>query len=68
MWKWIVGVLLVVVVALAGTGWYGYKKLTSGGDSAVVAVAATPERVSAAPPAPDPLQQWAGEGRPGSGR
>ncbi len=62
MWKWIVGVLLVVVVALAGTCWYGYKKLTSGGDSAVVTIAATPARVFASLADPDSMQQWMDEG------
>lgn len=62
MWKWIVGAALVIVVLLAGTCWYGYKKLTSGGDSATVAIAATPDRVFASLANSDSMALWMGAG------
>ena len=40
MWKWIAGGVLVVVVVLAGTCYYGYQKLTEGGGSTVVMIGA----------------------------
>lgn len=58
MWKWIVGGALVIVVLLAATCWFGYKKLTSGGDSATVAIAATPDRVFASLADPDSMAVW----------
>jgi uncharacterized protein YndB with AHSA1/START domain len=58
MWKWILGGLLVVVLIVAGAAWYGYKKLTAGGDSASVAIAASPERVFASLSDPDSMEQW----------
>lgn len=45
MLKWIVGILGVIVLLLAGTCVYGYRKLTEGGGVATVTVAATPEHV-----------------------
>ena len=62
MWKWIVGAAALIVVLLVGTCWYGYKKLTAGGDSAVVAIAATPERVFASLADPDSMAVWMGAG------
>ena len=62
MWKWIVGAALVIVVLLVGTCWYGYRKLTSGGSSAVVAIAATPERVFASLADPDSMRAWMAPG------
>ena len=58
MWKWIVGALLVLVVAIAGFCYVAVKKFTAGGDTAVVTVAATPERVFAALADPDSMQTW----------
>ena len=40
MLKWILGIVLVLVVAVMGTCWYGYSKITSGGGVATVTVAA----------------------------
>ncbi len=45
MLKWILGILGVLALLLAGTCWYGYRELTSGGDTARVAIVAAPERV-----------------------
>jgi uncharacterized protein YndB with AHSA1/START domain len=47
MWKWIIGGLVVVVVALGATCYLLVKKATSGGDSTAVTIAATPARVFA---------------------
>ena len=60
MWKWIVGAAAVIVVLVIGFGWYGYRKLTSGGDSATVAIAASPERVFASLADPDSMAVWMG--------
>lgn len=62
MWKWIVGGLLVLVVLVAGTCYYGIKKLTSGGDTAVVMIGASPERVFASLADPDSLTTWVDKG------
>lgn len=45
MLKWILGILGVLALLLVGTCWYGFRKLTSGGDSARVAIVTSPERV-----------------------
>jgi len=58
MWKWIVGALLVLVVAIAGFCYVAVKKITAGGDTVTVTVAATPERVFAALADPDSMQAW----------
>jgi uncharacterized protein YndB with AHSA1/START domain len=62
MWKWIVGALLVLVVALAATCYIGYRKLTGGGDSATVAVAASADRVWASLADPDSMSIWMAAG------
>lgn len=58
MWKWIAGGVFVVVVVLAGTCYYGYRKLTEGGGAAVVMIGAAPERVYASIADPDSLSTW----------
>ena len=58
MWKWIVGALLVLVVAVAGFCYVAVKKITAGGDTVTVTVAATPDRVFAALADPDSMQTW----------
>ncbi len=58
MWKWIAGGLLVVVVLVVGTCYYGIKKLTAGGDTAVVMIGASPDRVFASLADPDSLGTW----------
>ena len=62
MWKWIVGALLLLVVALAATCYIGYKKFTGGGDSARVAIAASPDRVWASLADPDSMAVWMADG------
>jgi hypothetical protein len=58
MWKWIGGILLLIVLCLAGAMWAGYRKLTSGGDVAAVTIAGSPERVFAALANHDSLASW----------
>jgi hypothetical protein len=58
MWKWIGGILLLIVLCLAGAMWAGYRKLTSGGDAAAVTIAGSPERVFAALANHDSLASW----------
>lgn len=45
MLKWILGILAVIILLVAGTCWYGYTKIAGAGDSTTVTVAATPELV-----------------------
>lgn len=58
MLKWILGAILALVVVLAGTCWWGYRKLTAGGDTARVAIAASPERVWTYMTVPDSMRAW----------
>lgn len=62
MLKWILGGVLLLVVVLAGTCWYGYTKATQGGDTAEVAIAASPERVFASLINPDSMVLWMSPG------
>ncbi len=58
MVKWILGGILVLAVALGGTCWYGYKKVTEGGDTAEVVIASTRERVFASLVNTDSMMVW----------
>lgn len=58
MWKWIGGVLLVIVIALAGTCYAGYRRLTAGGDSVVVTIHGDANRVFASLANPDSMLVW----------
>jgi uncharacterized protein YndB with AHSA1/START domain len=58
MWKWIGGILLLIVLCLAGASWLGYRKLTAGGDAASVTIAGPPDRVFAALANHDSLATW----------
>ena len=62
MWKWIVGALLVLVVALAATCYIGYRRFTGGGDSVVVTIAGSPARVWASLADPDSMSIWMATG------
>lgn len=44
MLKWILLGVAALVIIVAGTCYYGYRQITSGGGTAAVAIAATPER------------------------
>jgi uncharacterized protein YndB with AHSA1/START domain len=56
--KWILGIVLVIIVAVMGTCWYGYKKITAGGGTAAVTVATTPERAWHYFTMPDSFRVW----------
>ena len=58
MIKWILGILALIILAVAGTCFYGYKQLTGGGNSASVTMAGTPERIFAALATADSMALW----------
>ena len=58
MWKWILGVLGVIVLCLAGMCYAGYKKLTSGGDTVAVTIGGGSERVFRLLTTPDSMVAW----------
>jgi uncharacterized protein YndB with AHSA1/START domain len=62
MLKWILGTILVLVLAVMGTCWYGFNKITSGGGLATVTVATTPERAWHYFTMPDSLRAWQDSG------
>lgn len=62
MWKWILGSILVLFVLLAGTCYFGYRKLASGGNTASVTIAGSVDRIFAALASPDSISQWMGSG------
>jgi uncharacterized protein YndB with AHSA1/START domain len=61
MWKWVVGSLVVVVVAVACLAWWGirkYETFTADGGTATVTIAASPTRVFASLANADSLTTW----------
>lgn len=62
MWRWIAIILIVIVVALAGTCYVGYRRLTAGGDTVVTMVPGTPARAFMRLTDRDSLRQWMPEG------
>jgi len=58
MIRWILIGIGVLALAVAGTCFYGYKKLTGGGDTVVITMAGTPERVFATLATPDSMALW----------
>lgn len=58
MLKWILGILAVIILVVAGTCFYGYKQLTGGGGSVTITMAGTPERIFAAIATPDSMVLW----------
>ncbi len=58
MLKWILGGILIIILALAGTCFVGYKKLTAGGDSIAMTFAGSPEALFAQLATPDSMVQW----------
>jgi hypothetical protein len=56
--KWVIGVILALLVIVAGTCWYGFTKLTAGGDTASVVIATTPGRAWSYLSNPDSLTVW----------
>jgi uncharacterized protein YndB with AHSA1/START domain len=58
MLKWILGAAVLIIVALAGTCYYGYNKLTGGGDTVAITMGASAERVFATLTTPDSMALW----------
>jgi uncharacterized protein YndB with AHSA1/START domain len=58
MFKWIIGILAALLLLALGFCWYGFKQVTAGGDTARVAILASPERVWAYLAHPDSLARW----------
>jgi uncharacterized protein YndB with AHSA1/START domain len=58
MWKWIGGILLVIVLSIGVAMWAGFRKLTAGGDVATVTIAGSPDRVFATLANHDSLASW----------
>ena len=58
MWKWIVGVVVLIVVILAGTCYYAVRKLNEKGNSTQVTIGASQEKVFAALADADSLVVW----------
>jgi uncharacterized protein YndB with AHSA1/START domain len=58
MWKWILGVVLVIVIALAGTCFAGYQKLTAGSDTLAVTIRGSRDRVFRLLTTPDSMVTW----------
>jgi len=58
MWKWIGGIVLIIILCFAAAIWTGYRKLTADGDAATVTIAGTPERIFAALATHDSLPSW----------
>lgn len=58
MLKWILGILALIIVVVAGTCYYGFKKLTGDGGTVTITMAGTPERIFAALATPDSMVLW----------
>src|SRR4051812_22828323 len=58
MWKWIGIAILTVIVVFVGAAWWGYQKLTAGGDTVAVTIAAPPDRVFSSLSNHDSLSTW----------
>jgi len=59
MWKWILGGVLVVIVLLVGTCWYGFRKFTAGGGDTSITIAGTTDAIWASLDDLDSLRIWA---------
>ena len=58
MWKWIGGILLIIVLCIVGAVWAGYRKLTNESNVANVVIAGSPDRIFAALANHDSLANW----------
>jgi uncharacterized protein YndB with AHSA1/START domain len=56
--KWIVGIILALVLLVAGSCWFTYRRLASEGNVASVTVAATPDHIWQLLTVPDSLRTW----------
>src|SRR6476646_4761958 len=65
MWKWIGGILLVLIVCVMGLAWWGFRKVTDSFEpdgSVRVTIAATPARVYASLSDADSAATWMASG------
>ncbi len=62
MWRWIAGIVAVVILALVGTCYAGYHRLTSGGNTVVEAVPLAPARAFTLLTDRDSLLEWLPDG------
>jgi uncharacterized protein YndB with AHSA1/START domain len=58
MWKWIAAIVAFVILALVGTCYVGYRKLANTGDTVVVTIPGSAERVFAFLSDRDSLTAW----------
>src|SRR6185436_18324022 len=58
MWRWIVGILMLIVVALMVTCYAGYRRLTGGGDAVGTWIRADSARVFALLTDRDSILEW----------
>ncbi|MGH7618826.1 MAG: hypothetical protein ACREPM_16525 [Gemmatimonadaceae bacterium] len=58
MWRWILGILAVVILALVGTCYAGYRRLTTGGTSVAATVPGDPAHVFTLLTNRDSLLDW----------
>lgn len=59
MWRWIGVGVLVIIILLIGTCWYGFQKFTAGGGATQVAIGGSADRVWAALDHLDSVRTWA---------
>ena len=62
MWRWILGIVAFVVLALIGTCYAGYRRITSGGNTVTATVPGDPTRVFRQLTDHDSLLAWMTEG------
>lgn len=58
MWKWIASFMVLIVVAMMGTCYLGYRSLARAGDTVAVATAASPTRVFSLLADRDSIASW----------
>lgn len=58
MWKWILGILAVLIIVVVGGAYFGYKKVTAAGDTLTMTIAGSPERIFASLATPDSMASW----------
>ena len=62
MWRWILGIMSVIILAVAGTCYVGFRRITAGGDTVVTTVPGAPTRVFTLLTDRDSLLAWLPEG------
>lgn len=58
MLKWILIIISVLMLVVIGTCWYGYRKMTEGGDTASITIATSTERIWRYLTIPDSFAVW----------